>query len=271
MKPLGARARPTPCAWAPLRLGFVLVLGGLLALGPATAQDKPTLKDVLGRVQSERESKAVEDLVGKLKGVPRKEGPSATPAPDPASQPGSAAGPAPADPPMQAPADGGAAPTRPPAATPPKVALPTKPSPAAKPAETKQPSLRPDEAVRRAETKDAPSVDLEVFFEYDSAQITPKSVAVLDTLGRALSDARLAEDAFLIAGHTDAKGAADYNLALSQRRAESVRQYLISKFRIDASKLVAKGYASQHLKNAGAPLAAENRRVQIVNLSKDQR
>lgn len=268
MKRPGACARPATCPWTPLRLGVVLALGGLLALGPAAAQDKPSLKDVLGRVQSERESKAVEDLVGKLKGVSRKDAPGATPAPDPAL-PGSAGGPAPTDPPMQAPADG-AAPPRPPAATPPKVALPTKPSPAAKPAETKPQPLRPDEAVRRAETKDAPSVDLEIFFEYNSAQITPKSVAVLDTLGRALSDARLAEDAFLIAGHTDAKGAADYNLALSQRRAESVRQYLIGKFRIDASKLVAKGYASQHLKNAGAPLAAENRRVQIVNLSKDR-
>lgn len=272
----GVRERAAPCTRSPLRLGFVLLLGGLVSLGPASAQDKPTLKDVLGRVQTEGETKAVEDLVDKLKGVSRKPAPAPQSAPDSAAAPapGATASPAPSDPPMQPPADSDrAAPAQPPAAAPPKVALPTTPTPApaAKPAEVKPPALRPDEAVRRAEAKEAPSVDLEIFFEYDSAQITPKSHAVLSTLGRALADARLADDAFLIAGHTDAKGGADYNRALSQRRAESVRQFLVANFRVDASKLIAKGYAFQHLRNTTNPGAAENRRVQIVNLSKDRR
>ena len=116
-----------------------------------------------------------------------------------------------------------------------------------------------------------PSVDLEVHFDYKSAAITSQAVQVLTVLGRALSDERLAGQTFLIAGHTDAKGGADYNLELSQRRAESVRQFLIANFNVDAKKLIAKGYAFQHLRNPKDPLAAVNRRVQIVNLSKDQR
>src|SRR5207244_13052868 len=107
-----------------------------------------------------------------------------------------------------------------------------------------------------------------VFFDYAAARITPQAASVLTTLGRALVDARLANDAFLIAGHTDAKGGDDYNLGLSHKRAESVRQFLIENFKIAPAKLVAKGFGRQHLKNPKLPLASENRRVQIVNLSK---
>jgi outer membrane protein OmpA-like peptidoglycan-associated protein len=144
------------------------------------------------------------------------------------------------------------------------------PGQVASPAITEAPTTAPDEAVRRAERKQAPSIDLEIFFDYKSAEITPRAAAALTPLGRALSDARLAGDSFLIAGHTDAKGSADYNLALSQKRAEAVRQYLIANFGIDGKKLVATGMGFKHLKNAKDELAAENRRVQIVNLSKDQ-
>ena len=124
--------------------------------------------------------------------------------------------------------------------------------------------------MKRAALNTAPSVDLVIFFDYKSAEITPSAEAALTPLGRALSDARLAGDKFLIAGHTDAKGGAEYNLTLSRERAEAVRQFLIDKFGIDGAKLVATGMGFKHLKNAKQPLAAENRRVQIVNLSKDE-
>jgi outer membrane protein OmpA-like peptidoglycan-associated protein len=230
------------------RPGLALLLGVLIAGGPVLAQEKPTLKDVLGRVQSESETKAVEDLVDKLKGTARK---PAAPAPE--SAPGAAT--PPTDTATPAPAEL-------PAAAPPKVATPSTPAP---------PDVAPDEAIKRAESKEAPSIDLEIFFDYKSAQVTAKAAAVLNTLGRALSDARLAEDSFLIAGHTDAKGGAAYNLELSQRRAESVRQFLIANYKIDPGRLIAKGYGLQQLKIPGDPLAAANRRVQIVNLSKDRR
>jgi outer membrane protein OmpA-like peptidoglycan-associated protein len=236
------------------RPGLALLLGVLIAGGPALAQEKPTLKDVLGRVQSESETKAVEDLVDKLKGSTRK--PAAKSAPDAA--PGAAV--PPADSAMPAPAE------QPPAGAPPQIASPAKPAPA-----DAKPELAPDEAIKRAETRQAPSVDLEILFDYKSAEVTAKAATLLDTLGRALSDARLADDSFLIAGHTDAKGGAAYNLELSQRRAESVRQFLIANFKIDPGRLIAKGYGLQQLKTPDDPLAAVNRRVQIVNLSKDRR
>jgi flagellar motor protein MotB len=48
-----------------------------------------------------------------------------------------------------------------------------------------------------------------------------------------------------------------------------VRQYLIANFPIDARRLVATGMGAKHLNNAKDPLAAKNRRMQLVNLPKD--
>jgi len=274
----GVNEPMAPCRRMPSRVGFVLLLGGSMLALPALAQDKPSLSEVLGKVQSDADKRAVNDLVDKLKGVARKT-PEAQPAPA-ATPPPAVASPGPTSPaPTAAPVPKTAtpAPTKAPTAPaqpgrgepspvpPERVATPSTPTP---PAPAPQP-LAPEEAIKKAETKQVPSVDFEVYFAYDSADITPQAVPILTTLGRALRDAALADDAFLIAGHTDAKGGRDYNQALSQRRAESVRQYLVDNFGIDPTKLVAKGYAFEHLKNARQPRAAENRRVQVVNLSKD--
>jgi OOP family OmpA-OmpF porin len=228
-----------------------VLLGGLALGAPAWAADPPSLKETLGKVQSDADAKAVEDLIDKLKGGSRKPAPTA-PAP--------AAAPSPS-PPAAASAPAGAPPPAQPSGQTASPAAPAAPAPA----------IKPDEAVRRAERSQAPSIDLEIFFAYNSAEITPQAAAALTPLGRALSDARLAGDAFLIAGHSDGKGGGDYNLALSQKRADAVRQYLIATFGIDGAKLVATGMGSKHLKNPKQPQAAENRRVQIVNLSKDER
>jgi outer membrane protein OmpA-like peptidoglycan-associated protein len=251
-----------PRAW---RGGLALLLAGCAAGLPARAADPPALKETLGKVQSDAEAKAVEDLIDKLKGVSRKPAPVTPPpaatVPVPGTPKPAVAAPVPT--PSQAPpAPAATAPPEPPAG---KVASPATPEVPAV-----APDVKPDEAVKRAELSKAPSIDLEIFFEYNSAEITPVAAAALTPLGRALSDARLAGDRFLVAGHTDAKGGADYNLALSQRRAEAVRQFLIGKFGIEDAKLLATGMGSKHLKNAKQPLAAANRRVQIVNLSKDE-
>jgi outer membrane protein OmpA-like peptidoglycan-associated protein len=260
---LGERSRTAGGVETLSRVCVVLLLCGLASSTPASSAEPNALKETLGKVQSGAERKAVEDLIDKLKGVPRTPAPGA---PTPAAAPAPAAASAPA--PNPTPAAPSARPSPQPA--PPASAAVEPPGQVASPAITGAPTTAPDEAVRRAERNQAPSIDLEVFFDYKSAEITPRAAAALTPLGRALSDARLAGDSFLIAGHTDAKGSAEYNLALSQKRAEAVRQYLIANFGIDGKKLVATGMGFKHLKNAKDELAAENRRVQIVNLSKDQ-
>jgi outer membrane protein OmpA-like peptidoglycan-associated protein len=80
-----------------------------------------------------------------------------------------------------------------------------------------------------------------------------------------MSDEQLKGTVFFINGHTDAKGGADYNQTLSERRAEAVKRFLIEEFRLPADTLVGLGHGKSKLKNTADPLAGENRRVQIVN------
>jgi outer membrane protein OmpA-like peptidoglycan-associated protein len=123
------------------------------------------------------------------------------------------------------------------------------------------------QVVEVIEDNDLPAIDLEVFFDFDSAEITPEALPILKKLGAALSDEKLKGSVFLVAGHTDAKGSDAYNLALSDSRAKSVAGFLIENFHIDPKQLVALGFGEEKLKNPENPLAAENRRVQVVNMA----
>src|ERR1700761_3704164 len=115
-----------------------------------------------------------------------------------------------------------------------------------------------------------PAVDLEIYFDYNSSEIAAKAVPDLMNLGRALTNPNIQGGVFLVGGYTDAKGGQDYNQPLFERRAQSVRQFLIQNFRIAPDSLVATGYGKDHLKNQADPFAAENRRVQVTNLQSKQ-
>jgi outer membrane protein OmpA-like peptidoglycan-associated protein len=112
-----------------------------------------------------------------------------------------------------------------------------------------------------------PSVDLEINFEYNSATIGTKGSPQVTTLGKALSSDDLKGSTFIVAGYTDAKGGDTYNQGLSERRADAVKQFLAEKYGIDAANLVTVGYGKSHLKNSSDPFAADNRRVQVINMS----
>jgi hypothetical protein len=63
-----------------------------------------------------------------------------------------------------------------------------------------------------------------------------------------------------------ANGNDGYNRSLSERRAEAVKTFLTEQFRLSPEQLLAIGFGRTQLKNTANPLAAENRRVQIVNI-----
>jgi outer membrane protein OmpA-like peptidoglycan-associated protein len=113
--------------------------------------------------------------------------------------------------------------------------------------------------------KSRPSIDLEIKFAYNSAEISDEAIPDATALGEALSHPDLAGNSFILAGHTDAKGSAEYNQALSEQRAEEVRQFLIEHFGIEANRLVAVGYGKTQLKLPQNPFGDANRRVQVVN------
>ena len=71
---------------------------------------------------------------------------------------------------------------------------------------------------------------------------------------------------FIVAGHTDAAGGDAYNQDLSERRADSIKRYLVDKFGVPGTDLVTVGYGKTKLKDPANPLAEVNRRVQVANM-----
>ena len=118
--------------------------------------------------------------------------------------------------------------------------------------------------------KTRPAVDLEINFDYNSAAVSPQAEPQLHSLGKALTSTELAGSVFMLGGHTDAKGPDGYNQGLSERRAETVKKFLMENYKIAAENLVSAGYGETDLKNKADPTAAENRRVQVVNMAKNE-
>ncbi|NVO17723.1 MAG: OmpA family protein [Rhodoplanes sp.] len=132
-------------------------------------------------------------------------------------------------------------------------------------------ALTLDERTKVADiAKEKQKIDLEVYFDYNSAEIVQRAVPDLMELGKALSNPELKGGTFLLGGHTDAKGGEEYNQKLSERRASAVKKFLLEKFQLPEDTLVTAGYGKEQLKKPDAPFAAENRRVQIVNLEVKQ-
>jgi outer membrane protein OmpA-like peptidoglycan-associated protein len=115
--------------------------------------------------------------------------------------------------------------------------------------------------------KDKPNIDLEITFDYNSADISAKSMPSVQALGRALTNPDLNGSTFVVAGHTDAVGGEAYNQDLSERRADSIKRYLVDKFSIGGADLVTVGYGKTKLKDPNNPTAEVNRRVQVVNMA----
>jgi OOP family OmpA-OmpF porin len=106
-----------------------------------------------------------------------------------------------------------------------------------------------------------------VQFGFDKADLTRKDKQTLDQFGQQLASQRH----FLIEvhGYTDATGPADYNYQLSQRRADSVIQYLATKYNVPAHEIYVIGLGKDNpvAANTSAKGRAENRRVDIRLMS----
>ena len=109
---------------------------------------------------------------------------------------------------------------------------------------------------------EAPSVDLTVNFDFDSARLLPDARALVDRLAAAMDSPALRTLRFRVEGHTDARGALAHNEALSTRRARAVVDLLIARgVASDRLEAVGKGFAE--LLDPADPHAALNRRVRV--------
>ena len=126
--------------------------------------------------------------------------------------------------------------------------------------------IRQIDAVRKL----VPEISVEaVKFATGSAVIQPEEARSLSALGQAIREAIDANpvEIFLVEGHTDAVGNAGYNLALSDRRAESLALALTEYFDVPPENLVAQGYGESDLKIATPEAEKLSRRAVVRRIT----
>ena len=123
----------------------------------------------------------------------------------------------------------------------------------------KRPPLSP-------ELNKLPHIDLDIQFNPDSPVIRPESYRTIARLADALTNPALMSFTFLIVGRTDANGRRDNNLALSQRRAEAIRDALVTTFKLSSKRILAVGLGEEQLVDANNPKAIVNQQTEIVTL-----
>jgi OOP family OmpA-OmpF porin len=132
-------------------------------------------------------------------------------------------------------------------------ALVAKPAPApAKPAAKPAPAVTQSKITLQADT----------LYDFDKSTLKPEGKATLDKIARDLSKIKL--EVIIAVGNTDSVGSDAYNMALGQRRAQSVKAYLTSKG-VDGSRIYteSKGKSNPVASNATADGRAKNRRTDI--------
>jgi outer membrane protein OmpA-like peptidoglycan-associated protein len=126
------------------------------------------------------------------------------------------------------------------------------------------PQRRQEQSVQVQPLQEPVAVGLNVFFEFNSDQIVSQYRTELDKVGKVL--ARHPEGRFHIEGHTDSIGSDAYNQALSEKRAESVKRYLVQHFSIPPERLVTQGYGKNQPRTTNNTDEGRgiNRRVELV-------
>ena len=102
-----------------------------------------------------------------------------------------------------------------------------------------------------------------VFFDWDKADITPQAAAILDNAASAYQTTGQAQ--VMLAGHADKSGSDQYNVGLSQRRADAVRSYLAGRGIPDGVMTTqAFGESRPLVETADGVREPQNRRVEIT-------
>ncbi|HTU11477.1 MAG TPA: OmpA family protein [Allosphingosinicella sp.] len=109
-------------------------------------------------------------------------------------------------------------------------------------------------------------VNLSLTFPTGSATLTPAGAAQARSFGQALMMPQLANMRFRIEGHTDAVGSRASNVALSQRRAQSVANYLVA-MGVPRSRIEVRGYGPDRPLAGTSRTSPQNRRVEAVRVS----
>jgi len=106
----------------------------------------------------------------------------------------------------------------------------------------------------------------EVLFDEDAAVVRPDSYRTLGRIADTLTHPHMLGYKFLIVGHTASGGRRDFNLTLSQRRADVIRDVLVNTFKVSPKRLVTLGLGEEQLLDRTKPGAPANKQIQIATV-----
>lgn len=130
-----------------------------------------------------------------------------------------------------------------------------------------QPASASDSTAQGGDARqESPLADLMITFRKGSAELSPDSIGRAKQFAEALKDPRVANTRIEIAGHTDMSGSERTNQILSQRRADSVVEFLVEQG-VQPSRVTGRGYGSTKLRYPDQPYSPKNRRVEARPLS----
>lgn len=121
-------------------------------------------------------------------------------------------------------------------------------------------------SVNNDQVKQADTFGMMINFKFDSTEMLPESLPLLDSVGEMLTLDSARGRALIIEGHTDGKGTEFYNQGLSERRAEAIKKYLVNSFAVDPQRLITVGQGESQLYDGGNPLNPLNRRAEFKPL-----
>ncbi len=121
-----------------------------------------------------------------------------------------------------------------------------------------------DESGCRIKLIEAIKISMQLNFKSGSADVLTEHYSEIAKAGEFMK--QYPDSEVVIEGHSDSQGAAAFNKRLSQQRADSIREYLIKMYGIEATRISAKGFgeSSPIADNGTAQGRAENRRVVAV-------
>ena len=113
-----------------------------------------------------------------------------------------------------------------------------------------------------------PQVAADIQFDEDAAVVRPESYRMLGRISDTLYQPSLLGYKFLIVGHSISTGKRDYNLTLSQRRADVIRDIMISTFKVSPKRLQSLGLGEEQMLDSLHPSAPVNAQVQLITVGK---
>jgi OmpA-OmpF porin, OOP family len=146
-------------------------------------------------------------------------------------------------------------------------AAPPPPKPAPKPADKPAPKVEPKKAPAKLLPQKI-NFSADALFDFDKADLRPEGRAMLDDLTRVLQGAKY--EVILAIGHADRIGTLKYNQRLSERRADTVKRYLVSKG-IEPNRIYAEGKGETQPLTKPGDCKMTNRKALIVCLQPDRR